>query len=203
MGNSFHSIETRRSMLRYRIGVLEEQWVNITPPLQKANAEKKILELKTSTNIYKEDTKDHQLLPSIDLNPSTLRFRAEQKSGDNFARSSEDNVHLPLSPLSRESSLSQEEVVASFRNLIAHMEIDGLYDCKTSAYVPDVLRICVLFLIMLLFLHWRMYFISAVFMGSFVSFPPILLSFKSQHLFTSPRIKSTLDKEGSGRLEPQ
>jgi len=161
-------------MLQYRIGVLEEAWVNVTPPLQRATFDKNILELGTNPNYFDNIIPYLYLASKSDLIAKSVRCRTGQKSCGCLPENLQTVVNLPITQPPQKTLLSQDDVVTSFRNLIAEMKSEGMYVCKSSAYLPDVLRICTLFSIMLLLLRYEWYLVSAVFMGSFVNSPLFL-----------------------------
>lgn len=168
-------------MLRYRIGILGEQWVNVTPPLHQANAERNILEFDRKFNGV--DSEENKFNQSMNLPADTLRRRSAEKLSDGFVESQVVTPYPPSIQIFGESGsvaavksphqtqLTQSEVVTSFRNLVGEMENEGLYKCDYSAYLPDVIRICIIFFVMLFFLHHGWYIIAAISMGTLACYP--------------------------------
>ncbi len=179
---SFHSSDTIKTMLRYRIGVLEDWWESIIPPIQRASADKRILELRGTQDEDDGISKDAEIFPARSIFDSKLRQRTPDSDCSSSAQKrgraslpqlqvldengavvvdKSDEIH------SQQQRLSQDEVVTSFRDLIIRMENDGLYNCNYSAYLSDIFRISSIFLVLLFFLHRGWVYTSATLMGTF------------------------------------
>ncbi|KAH8650941.1 fatty acid desaturas-like protein [Tricladium varicosporioides] len=62
--NAFHSAAAKEKMVRFQIGILEQKWSNLIPPIQQAGKEHNI-----------QETSDNSTLPEKDLDMMTKSFR--------------------------------------------------------------------------------------------------------------------------------
>ena len=76
-------------------------------------------------------------------------------------------IKLDLSKYPSLDPATQDAIVEKYRQLNERIKAEGLYDCNYSAYAIEVARYALFFGLMLLFLRWRWYFLSACFLGVF------------------------------------
>ncbi|SPQ25856.1 31456c05-337c-4b0b-b20b-7b3879bfa6e3 [Thermothielavioides terrestris] len=76
-------------------------------------------------------------------------------------------IKLDLSKYPAPDPATQEAIVEKYRLLNERIKAEGLYDCNYYAYAVEVTRYALLFGLMLLFLRWRWYVVSAFFLGCF------------------------------------
>ncbi|CZR61058.1 related to delta 8-sphingolipid desaturase [Phialocephala subalpina] len=181
--NAFHSEETKESMLRYQIGVINKNWHNFIPPIQRASDGKNILELGREKKKSERDDESGTSSPSSSVfEPSGLRNRAHGtesptssiSSFDNKAKHETDTRKNGQKEVSHDAEenidktkLEEDEIVSSFRGLVADLESRGFYDCNYWAYLTEAIRISCIGTVMLLLLHFKQYFLSAIALGTF------------------------------------
>ncbi|KAE8453686.1 hypothetical protein EG329_009197 [Mollisiaceae sp. DMI_Dod_QoI] len=176
--NAFHSEETRKSMLRYQIGIIDRKWDNIIPPIQRASDGKNVLQIVHDRQEYDSESRASSRASSI-FEPSGLRSRnaGTESPISSISSFSEDSLKLAcdtkegkedaLYDMNKSTEMDDDAIVASFRQLIIKLEAQGLYDCNYWAYLTEVIRILSIGTIMLLLLHFQQYVLSAITLGTF------------------------------------
>ncbi|QSZ36177.1 hypothetical protein DSL72_007302 [Monilinia vaccinii-corymbosi] len=178
--DAFHNKDVKAKMHRYRIGRLEEPWVNIIPPFQRQslrapeNETEKEPSTPTSEIPLVDATVTENLLavPRLATNPDSdtssmtssifdheglrSRFQTEGSSVDS------EDILEPESKV-----LDASELEAKFQTLVAKLEDEGLYDTKPSAYISEILRCTILFALSMGLLRVEWYAASAAFLGMF------------------------------------
>ncbi|KAH6968052.1 fatty acid desaturase [Fusarium avenaceum] len=186
---AFHPEDVRTQMLRYQIGVLVNKWDNVLPPIQRGPVGESIeIDVDDGTDSDTLSSASSNTFDEERLNPNLTRRRV--RNGSISSRSSfsdtgstspektdikNDKNLAKLPELTSESinstpPMDQEKLDAiaiSFRNLIAKLDDQGLYNCNYWAYLSDVARITTIFAIMLFLLHKGWYVTSSVFLGAF------------------------------------
>ncbi|KUJ20639.1 fatty acid desaturase [Mollisia scopiformis] len=172
--NAFHSVETQKSMERFQIGRIEGKWDNIIPLFQRASDGKNILEIGQHGDRDEENSESSACSRASSVfETNGLRSRAAgtESPASSISASSEDISKLATDALAPESKgdveRDEDAIVASFRELVAQIEAQGLYDCNYWAYLTDVIRISIIFSIMLLLLHFKQYILSSIALGTF------------------------------------
>ncbi|KAF7950154.1 hypothetical protein EAE96_007449 [Botrytis aclada] len=177
--DAFHSKEVKAQMARYRIGKLEEPWVNIIPPIQRQS-------LRIPENeVEKEPSTPITEIPLVDVTVTeNLLAIPRQANPDSDASSTASSIFdgggLRLRNRTEGSSVDSEEIPdletkmmdateleTRFQALIAKLEDEGLYDSKLSAYITEILRCTILFSLSMVFLRMEWYATSAAFLGMF------------------------------------
>ncbi|KIL85171.1 fatty acid desaturase [Fusarium avenaceum] len=186
---AFHPEDVRTQMLRYQIGVLVNRWDNVLPPIQRGPVGE-IIEIDVDDGTD-SDTLSSACSNTFDedrLNPNLTRRRVRngsissrssvsdtgstslEKTGIKNDKNLAELPELTLESIDSNPPMDQEkldEIAVSFRNLIAKLEDQGLYNCNYWAYLSDVARITTIFAIMLFLLHKGWYVTSSVFLGAF------------------------------------
>jgi delta8-fatty-acid desaturase len=165
----FHTEETKKSMSRYQIGVIEGKWDNITPRFQRALEGKNILELGTGhgDDVEGESAASSKASSVFESEGVRVRRYGTESPASSLSSSIEDLSKGKEGSEEAKVKLDEDAVVASFRELVADLEKRGLYDCNYWAYLTDVIRISIIFAITLLLLHFKQYILSSIFMGTF------------------------------------
>lgn len=175
----FHSAATIESMSRYRIGVLGEQWHNITPPIQKSvmheesqPVEPEVAALAQSTaRSYRDDSKHSS------SNMISRRIREDTPESDAGSEVSsifeKDTLDSGATSQTSQDDISDRDLhhtnqeVTKFREMVSKVEAEGLYDSSVRAWMPELIRWSFLIAGMLYFLRHGWYCTSAAFMGMF------------------------------------
>lgn len=185
----FHPEDVRTQMLRYQIGVLANRWDNALPPIQRGPVGETIeIDIddgtdsdtlsSTTSDIFDEDRLKPNLTrrrvrngsissrSSVSDTGSTAPERTDIKNDKNLAKHPElTSQSIDSNPPMEQEKL--DEIAVSFRNLIAKLDHQGLYNCNYWAYLSDVARITTIFAVMVFFLHNGWYVTSSVFLGAF------------------------------------
>ncbi|KAL2822640.1 fatty acid desaturase-domain-containing protein [Aspergillus granulosus] len=179
---ALHSAETKQLMLsRYRIGRIQGRWTNFTPPIQGG----KFRSLSDAESKYDSASSDESRGASLvfDSDSSTLRHRrgkapSSLASVTSVSSTEEDDSMAHLDTVTHEKITldlekypaldyaTQDAIVAKYRLLNERIIAEGLYRCNYRAYGIEAIRISLLFICMLLALHWGRYGVSGAFMGA-------------------------------------
>ena len=189
-----HSPESVRMMDRYRIGRIEGRWKNFVPPIQGGVFRPRSDE--TETAVLSISPQESDAAPSSHASsrsPSPLFDRSEMRSrvraADSLASSSASSVddteggggggpafldvktmkeiRLDLDKYPSLDDTTQNGIVQRYRLLHEQIKALGLYQCDYRAYAWEISRFVLLFALTLLFLSWRWYALSGLFMGLF------------------------------------
>ncbi|RAL62673.1 hypothetical protein DID88_004516 [Monilinia fructigena] len=179
--DAFHNKDVKAKMYRYRIGKLEEPWVNIIPPIQRQSL--RIPENETE----KEPSTPISEIPLVDVtvtenlltvprlaNPdsdasSTASSIFDHEGLRSRLRTEGSSVDSEDIPELEPKMLDASELEVKFQALIAKLEDEGLYDSKLSAYITEILRCTTLFSLSMMFLRLEWYATSAAFLGMFLA----------------------------------
>ncbi|KAF8867323.1 fatty acid desaturase [Acephala macrosclerotiorum] len=175
--NAFHSEETKKSMFRYQIGLIDKKWDNVIPPIQRASDGKNVLELGHGNRNNVDDKSGTSSPASSIFESPQRRSRAQgtESPTSSVSSSFEDKPKLDqkvqvsndADKNNGNAKLDEDAVVSSFRELVAKLEAQGLYDCNYWSYLTDVIRISCIGAVMLLLLHYKQYFLSSIALGTF------------------------------------
>ncbi|KAJ9144686.1 Fatty acid desaturase [Pleurostoma richardsiae] len=191
-----HSPETKKQMLRYRVGKIEGRWRNFLPPIQGGRF-RPLIEAQeddedeyeasvpdTRTTRSSSDASSRQSSPVFEADESTLRHRLEADSLSSAASSVLDEetgqtaagfldsetrkeISLDLDKYPSLNADTQDEIVRKYRLLNERIKAEGLYECGPTAYVVEIIQNSVFLCGMLVLLSWRWYASSAIFLGLF------------------------------------
>ncbi|KAJ5690390.1 hypothetical protein N7462_004782 [Penicillium macrosclerotiorum] len=148
-----HSAETRQLIDRYKIGKIEERWHNLIPPIQRSQNE--------------NEERNTSLAQVNDLTHAHERHTPEELAFLN-ARSKEE-ISVALDQYPSLDVTTQSNIIDKYRRLHEQVQLEGLYECRYTAYLWELGRCSFLFAIMLFFLHIEWYCTSAIFLGWFWS----------------------------------
>jgi delta8-fatty-acid desaturase len=76
-------------------------------------------------------------------------------------------ISLDLGKYPSLDSANQTDIMARYRSLDAVLRANDLYKCDYASYLFDAFRCCTLFFLMIAFLRWEWYILSAIFLGGF------------------------------------
>jgi len=172
-------------MLRYRIGRIEERWINFLPPIQGGqfrplsdnDSEDPQREL---PSVAASGTQDRSRLPK-EQDPKVLRKRCEtngsscskepdRKGDDGMAyldSQTREKINLDLNSYPSLDFSTQDAIVQKYRALNDRIRAEGLYQCNYGAYAVEISRYLLLFSLMVLFLRWQWFVPSAFCLGAF------------------------------------
>jgi delta8-fatty-acid desaturase len=181
-------------MNRYRIGRVEGRWTNFVPPIQggkfrPASHDGKdsddALDSPLESAVPSSQSSSRDPSPVFDTDEAVPRKRrpAERPqraaSVSSVSSTGEDDAMAFLDSQTREKldldldkypSLdftTQDAIVQKYRAVGERIKAEGLFQCSYRAYAIEASRYTLLFGLMLLFLHWGWYAISAVCLGCF------------------------------------
>ncbi|TVY42345.1 Delta 8-(E)-sphingolipid desaturase [Lachnellula subtilissima] len=187
--HGYHSAETLKLMMKYRIGTIDGRWINFIPPIQGGKFRPHVEGVADDEEGQDEDKdlcSDISRAPSpvFDTEILSARHRGTSKNDRLVSSaSSASSVSEPddgmtwLDTLTREridldiakypslDLATQDEVVRKYRLLDERIRAERLYDCNYSAYAIETCRYTFFFSMFLLFLHWGWYIPSAAFLG--------------------------------------
>ena len=78
-----------------------------------------------------------------------------------------EKINLDLKSYPPLDDATQDLIVSKYRELNERIKAEGLYQCDYTAYAWEILRYCLLFTLMLVFLRIGWYVLSALFLGAF------------------------------------
>ncbi len=183
-------------MDKYRIGRIEGPWKNFVPPIQGGifrtdaaddGIETLLPEVET-TDETRPSSHSGSRSPSPLFEPPAVRLRqtgaAPPRPASVSSMSSLDEpndrdaasfldartrqeIRLDMDKYPDLDGATQRVIVEKYRLLGERVRAEGLYQCNYGAYGWEVARYSLLFGLMLLFLRWKWYALSGVFMGFF------------------------------------
>ncbi|KAL3296154.1 Fatty acid desaturase [Colletotrichum asianum] len=183
-----HSIEAKYRMSRHRIGTVQGRWENFVPPIQggtfrlhsdsgrdayrhadtaSSPASSRRSSVSVSDNsdavssMHRKSRTTGKASRSSSLSsvPST---RTEDDAMSHLDFVTKQKISLDLATYPPLDHATQDAIVAAYRRLDDRLRAQGLYGCNYRAYAIEVSRYTMLFAVMLLFLHWGWYAVSAV-----------------------------------------
>ncbi|KAF2221204.1 fatty acid desaturase [Elsinoe ampelina] len=160
----YHSRDVQNRMKAFRIGKVQEPWINLTPPIQRGQEKQVLYEsdsdastLSTSS-IEKQEKEVHNRRPKQTATDSSDDYAAEavkQEIADDLA------AYPSLDPA------TQKAISDRYKALAQRVEDEGFYDCNYMAYAKESVRYLALFAIFLFALRHEWYITSACFLGLF------------------------------------
>ncbi|RYO75641.1 hypothetical protein DL764_010366 [Monosporascus ibericus] len=190
---ALHSAQALQHMNRYRIGRIEGRWENFIPPIQGGkfralsdNTDGEECETQSTATASNSSSRDPSpVSPIFEAEDPVLRGRhaagAKQRSTSVSSNSSVDEddgmayldtvtkkkISLDLETYPSLDHATQDAIVAKYRLLDERVRAEGLYNCNYRAYAIECSRYSLLFGLMLLFLRWGWYALSAACLGAF------------------------------------
>ncbi|KIW68889.1 hypothetical protein PV04_04803 [Phialophora macrospora] len=188
---ALHSPGAQAHMQKFSIGRVEGRWNNFLPPIQggqfrpyaegKDPEEKDELELDVQTDggLSSSSSSNSSAPPSPIFDPVDARGRVVSSSSSASSLLEEDSQNDPIQRrLSAEKisdvlkypsldQISQDEIVAKYRELDVRMRAAGLYNCPYGAYGIECCRYVFLFACFLIALRYSYYALSGAFLGVF------------------------------------
>jgi delta8-fatty-acid desaturase len=187
---ALHSPEAQAHMQKFAIGRIEGRWNNFLPPIQgglfrpyaeeKDSEEQDELESDVQTDgALSSSISNSSAPPSPIFDPVDARKREPSSSSSASSLSEEDSQSDRIQrKLSAEKTsdilkypsldqISQDEIVAKYRDLDVRMRAAGLYNCPYGAYGIECCRYVLLFASFLIALRHSYYALSATFLGVF------------------------------------
>ncbi|KAH9883354.1 fatty acid desaturase [Xylariomycetidae sp. FL2044] len=188
---ALHSTDARQRMNRYRIGRIEGRWHNFIPPIQGGKFRplsddtcEVDTEVPPSTTASSQltsrepspvfdDAADVELrkrhvdgLPSSPSMSSVSSIEADD--GMSYLNTlTKDKATLDLEKYPSLDAMTQDSIVAKYRDLHERIKAEGLYQCSYWSYTIEATRYSLLFASSMYFLHKGWYLASAVFLGAF------------------------------------
>lgn len=176
-------------MDRYRIGRVEGRWHNFLPPIQggifhspsatESHDEKhqaSVIPVSSSASSRSQspspifDNSEARHRSTGSSSPSSVSSWSEQEVDDGTAfldAKTGEAIRLDLDKYPSLDDRTQEDIIRKYRLLNDRIKAEGLYQCNYRAYAWEMARYTLLFSLMLLFLRWKWYALSAVFLGVF------------------------------------
>lgn len=145
-------------MNKYRIGCIEGQWKNFTPPIQGGKFEKR-----ASVLAEKNEALDSKGLLSL----SEASSLDVSKSCDYTTTIIQSEVDADVAKYPSLDAKTQAEITQKFRLLHQRVHDEGYYDCRFGEYGKEMARYATLFALFGFFLHLGWYTTSACFLGLF------------------------------------
>src|SRR6266536_5089740 len=174
---SYHSVEARNKMDRYRIGRIEGRWENFVPPLQggkfrpyketasDTEEEEDMETRRTSTDVSRTpspvfDTQDSDIRqrrssrkdPVLSSASSVSSITEPDYGMSHFDAETKEAIDLDIAKYPSLDLATQDEVIRKYRQLDERLRAEGFYDCNYTAYVIEACRYIFLLCMMLLFL---------------------------------------------------
>ncbi|KAK7414123.1 hypothetical protein QQX98_006985 [Neonectria punicea] len=192
--DAYHSFEARQQMLRYRIGRIEGRWTNFSPPIQggvyrtRAEIDAASHDADSSKDVSPSPTTSRTPSPVFDDNDAQgLRHRHggkdkatagtgsvspassvhEEMDGMSYLDTvTREHISLDLEKYPSPDEETQANIIVKYRELHQRIYDEGLYDCNYWAYAVEVTRYTLLFIGMLVGIHFEQYFIGAFCLGA-------------------------------------
>ncbi|KAI0121616.1 fatty acid desaturase [Xylariales sp. AK1849] len=191
-----HSPEAREQMNRYRIGRIAGRWTNFVPPIQGGKfrtlhdergdfEEEGTLKTPLGSAGASSNSSSRDPSPVFDTDEATLRNRhgadghhrtasvssvSSLGAADGMAyldSQTREKISLDLDKYPSLDFATQDAIVQKYHALAKRLEAEGLFQCSYISYAIEVSRYSLLFGLMVLFLHWGWYALSAIFLGCF------------------------------------
>lgn len=175
-------------MRRYRIGVIDEPWIDLEPPISRTDPDHKAVE-KTATPISPsvqtplekiQEDKPQSVVTGSSTIPSAewLELRSTvskqlKSDGDNHTYSSaldhlrQLEIDLDLGEYPAVDAQTQQGISAAFQDLHQDIRDRGLYTCRLSNYAKEMTRYFSLFCLFVIAFRQGWVLTSAVFLGLF------------------------------------
>jgi delta8-fatty-acid desaturase len=169
-------------MGRYRIGRVEDPWINCVPPIQgrgllkvdtldneTTDAGYLLLDSLSAGKIHPGQILKRNKLPATPpLTPPSLLEKCEDPAAPTYIEAeTKKQTSLDIDKYPRLDSVIQADIMDKYRELDAKIRAEGLYQCNYWAYLSDASRCCALLLLSIMFLRWEWYIMSAVGLGHF------------------------------------
>ncbi|KAK6523980.1 hypothetical protein TWF694_005649 [Orbilia ellipsospora] len=194
---AFHSAETKKSMLKYKIGRIQGPWVSFTPPIQGGRFRFIDDETPNENDIPVGALDTLDLVSSGSTTPTSasttsepdfildhrLRLRKPQVYASSISSVSDNEVdgEVILSPKHDADRRAQEDlllypsldlatqqnIIAKYRVLDKKLRDKGLYECNYWNYVRDFTRYSVFFGLFVYLLKKEWFTLAAVCLGIF------------------------------------
>ncbi|KAI8176462.1 Fatty acid desaturase [Colletotrichum sp. SAR 10_75] len=190
---ALHSTEAKQRMSRYRIGTDQGRWENSIPPIQggtlrarfdggqDANRDTDTAFLPAfscyssvpdsdSSNTGSSARRKSRTTTNASISSSVSSAPSTHANDDGMAHLdfvTKQKISLDLKTYPSLDHATQEGIVAAYRRLDDRLRAQGLYDCNYRAYVVEIFRYSMLFVAMLLLLHWGYFVANAACMGTF------------------------------------
>jgi sphingolipid 8-(E)-desaturase len=184
---ALHSIDAQVHMQKYIIGRIEGRWENFDPPIRGGTFRgyEAVQEEEQATTYDRDSSSSSSSTapsPIFETLDASQRHRATTDSSS--VTSLDTDVELP-GPASEKHTficsnpsnelgnypsledVSQDEIVAKYRELDIRMRAEGLYDCNYSAYAWEISRYLFLFASFLACLRIGQWLPAGVFLGLF------------------------------------
>ncbi|KAI5358782.1 Putative cytochrome b5-like heme/steroid binding domain, fatty acid desaturase [Septoria linicola] len=153
-----HSLETLKSMNRYRIGRIEGNWINFTPPIQGGTFSKCIANEKEEGERALKHKGRLALSEASSLDVSECTYTANTVQAE---------IDADIAKYPSLDAATQREITNKFRMLHQRVHDEGFYDCRFIEYGKEMLRYASLFALFVFFLRREWFFTSACFLGLF------------------------------------
>jgi len=192
---ALHSLEAQAHMQKFVIGRICGRWTNFVPPIQGGyfghynGAEILEDETKLAEDVSSSGSSASSTAPSPIFDPVDNDFNSRSKrriyttsissassislpeaaieDKTPFETRDADEISSDLSKYPSLSSVSQDAIVAKYRELDSLLHADGLYDCPYTSYLLESVRYTLLFTISMTFIHYSQYLLSGLFLGLF------------------------------------
>jgi delta8-fatty-acid desaturase len=146
-------------MNKYVIGRVQKPWENRIPPIQGGSPKSKAQDINDNTEKSSVSKKANR--------SSSGMVKIKIPSSSYIASQTKEQIDLDLTKYPSLDSGVQNEIAKKYRALEDRVRREGLYNCHYNDYFFDALRCSILFSVMLLFLHWGQYILSAISLGCF------------------------------------
>lgn len=145
-------------MTKYRIGRIEGEWKNFTPPIQGGK-----FDTSDSISVDKKDGKNSKGLLTL----SEASSLDVSKSCTYTTTVIQAEVDADVAKYPSLDAATQADITRRFRALHQRVHDEGYYDCRFAEYGKELARYSTLFAIFVVFLHLGWYTTSACFLGLF------------------------------------
>ena len=181
----FHSDDTKMTMRRHQIGRIQKPWINCVPPIQsgglpatdapdvESTYSELILKSLSSDKLRQRQTRDGNMIPATSpltppsTPPSPLEGSTTPAAPTYIEAETRKEIRIDLDKYPHLDPDVQGDIVERYRVLDAKIHAEGLYNCNYSAYLFDAGRCCALLFLMIIFLRWEWFLLSAMCLGGF------------------------------------
>jgi sphingolipid 8-(E)-desaturase len=159
-------MDTLKRMRRHQIGIINETWVDITPPISEVNGE---FSTRNDLSVESLDvvTGSHPTTSAEWLKSRSLTDQIQSKQQSSLIDSHHLEVKLDQSKYPSLDVKTQRAISDSFQALHETIRRHGLYQCKFSSYTKEISRYLLLFVTFCALFKAGWIVSSAVFLGLF------------------------------------
>jgi len=168
----YHDIEVTKSMERWQIGTIDEEWVDFEPPISggkfRSSPSACDQENEDTTPAITKETMEIQKGANVKVQTKADVVRSETgQRADAAQKAEQEEIELDAAKYPSVDVQTQREITYKFRQLHRRVREEGLYMCHYINYFKEACRYTSLFAGFAVALHFDWYLTAACFLGLF------------------------------------